>query len=69
MSAVGPVSLQPCKDGPVLVRGATHVVGPDGVSHPVRRSVVAVCRCGKSALSPWCDGTHKVLRKTSTSSA
>ena len=33
-----------------------------GVRHPVLRPVVAVCRCGKSSLRPWCDGTHKLLR-------
>ncbi|MFC6152210.1 CDGSH iron-sulfur domain-containing protein [Nocardioides yefusunii] len=25
------------------------------------RPAVAVCRCLRSSLLPWCDGTHKVL--------
>jgi CDGSH-type Zn-finger protein len=23
---------------------------------------VALCRCGKSAAKPFCDGTHKTIR-------
>jgi len=48
-------------DGPVLVRGARVVVDDDGVEHPVRRPVVAVCQCGHSQRAPWCDGTHKLV--------
>ena len=33
----------------------------EGVEHRTTRPVSAVCRCGKSASKPWCDGTHKVL--------
>jgi len=33
----------------------------DGVEHPTTRPISAVCRCGKSATKPWCDGTHKVI--------
>lgn len=51
------------EDGPVLLRGADEVVDGDGVTHAVRRPVVAVCGCGKSSLQPWCDGTHKVIRR------
>lgn len=53
----------PCADGPTLVQGATTVIDTDGRSHDTWRPIAAVCRCGKSSLSPWCDGTHKVLRK------
>jgi CDGSH-type Zn-finger protein len=56
------VEAVPCPDGPVLLRGATAVRTPDGVSHPTTRPVVAVCACGKSQRQPWCDGTHKVVR-------
>ncbi len=47
---------------PLLVRGADIVVDDEGVEHPVRRPVVAVCACGKSSRKPWCDATHKSIR-------
>lgn len=50
-----------CPDGPLLVRGATHIVDTEGVRHAVQRPVVAVCRCGTSRRRPWCDGMHKLL--------
>lgn len=56
------IELQPCDGGPLLVRGAGAWTDDDGTRHPVLRPVVAVCRCGKSSLRPWCDGTHKLLR-------
>ncbi|MFC4785261.1 CDGSH iron-sulfur domain-containing protein [Nocardioides sp. MAHUQ-72] len=50
-----------CPGGPLLLRG-DHVVQDDqGRTHRTTRPVSAVCRCGKSAAQPWCDGTHKVL--------
>lgn len=60
-SGAAPVRLQECPGGPVLVRGAARVQGDDGSWHDTHRPVSAVCRCGASALRPWCDGTHKVL--------
>ena len=58
------VTVVPCPDGPLLVRGADTVRDADGVEHPVTRPVVAVCACGKSARLPWCDATHKALRRS-----
>ncbi len=54
------VSVTPCPDGPLLVRGPVTVVGPDGEEVPRHRATVAMCRCGGTAIPPWCDGTHKV---------
>jgi hypothetical protein len=56
------VSVRACPDGPWLVRGADGVRTDDGVVHATRRPVVAVCSCERSQRSPWCDGTHKVVR-------
>ncbi|MDQ4085784.1 MAG: CDGSH iron-sulfur domain-containing protein [Actinomycetota bacterium] len=53
-----------CPGGPLLVRGATSVTTEDGQVHAVRRPVVALCRCGLSRLTPFCDGTHKALRRS-----
>lgn len=50
-----------CPNGPLLVRGAATITGPDGTELPVKRRVVALCRCETSAILPWCDGSHKVI--------
>jgi CDGSH-type Zn-finger protein len=55
------VSVTVCPDGPLLLRGADAVIDAEGVSHEVRRPCVALCRCGRSSLAPWCDGTHAVV--------
>lgn len=60
--APGEVTVCVCPQGPLLVRGARSVQGPDGRDHEVTRPVVAVCVCGKSSRQPWCDGTHKVVK-------
>jgi CDGSH-type Zn-finger protein len=52
-----------CPDGPMLVRGAESVVDAAGDQHDVTRPVVALCACGKSQRMPWCDSTHKSLRR------
>jgi len=48
------------KNGPYLVKGLKSITGPDGKSVAVK-PVVALCRCGKSANRPFCDGTHKKI--------
>lgn len=55
-----PVQFEECPDGPLLVRGAGRIE-IDGHVRYAERPVVAICRCGGSALFPWCDSTHKVL--------
>ena len=45
--------------GPLIIRGAVELVGVDGRVLNPRRRVVALCRCGRSALLPYCDGNHK----------
>jgi CDGSH-type Zn-finger protein len=44
-----------------VLRGDFEVVAADGTPIPIRRRVVALCRCGRSALAPLCDGTHKAV--------
>jgi CDGSH-type Zn-finger protein len=48
-------------DGPILLRGDFEIIAADGTPIPTRRRVVALCRCGRSALAPLCDGTHKAV--------
>ncbi len=57
------VETTACPGGPLLVRGADAVRDTDGELHPTTRPVVAVCTCEKSQRLPWCDGTHKVVRR------
>ncbi|MFG2049874.1 CDGSH iron-sulfur domain-containing protein [Micromonospora sp. NPDC048935] len=54
-------TITPYEDGPLLVRGDFALVTPDGEHIDTRRGTVALCRCGKSALKPFCDGTHKAI--------
>lgn len=41
--------------GPLYVRGDIHLVVGGETVHETR---AALCRCGKSANKPYCDGTH-----------
>jgi CDGSH-type Zn-finger protein len=43
------------------VRGPFTLVDQDGREIEVRRRVVALCRCGRSQIRPFCDGTHKAI--------
>lgn len=49
--------------GPLLIRGEFALTDADGRPIPRRRKVVALCRCGHSALLPWCDGNHKLVKR------
>jgi CDGSH-type Zn-finger protein len=53
--------ITPYRDGPYLVRGPFTLVDQDGNEIEVRRRVVALCRCGRSQMRPFCDGTHKAI--------
>ncbi|WP_051274462.1 CDGSH iron-sulfur domain-containing protein [Cellulomonas sp. URHD0024] len=54
-------TIEACPDGPLLVRGEVTIADADGVALPRRRETVALCRCGASAIKPYCDGTHKAI--------
>lgn len=54
-------SIVACPDGPILVRGDVMITDDSGQPIPRRRSTVALCRCGASAIKPYCDGTHKAI--------
>jgi len=49
-----------CAGGPILLRGDHVVQDESGTTHRTTRPVSAVCRCGRSGIAPWCDGTHKL---------
>ena len=55
------ITITAYPDGPYLVRGPFTLVDSNGVEIEVHRKIVALCRCGKSRLRPFCDGTHKLI--------
>jgi CDGSH-type Zn-finger protein len=61
--------ITPYRDGPLLVRGPFRLTDQDGNEIEVRRETIALCRCGKSRMRPFCDGTHKVIRFSAPSAA
>jgi CDGSH-type Zn-finger protein len=46
------------ENGPLIVRGRFVLTAQDGQLIPAGRRTVALCRCGRSALKPFCDGSH-----------
>jgi CDGSH-type Zn-finger protein len=54
-------TVMPYEDGPLLIRGDFTLMTPDGRVIDPGRKTVALCRCGKSARKPFCDGTHKAI--------
>lgn len=56
-------------DGPLLVRGEFELQTQDGQVIDSRRETVALCRCGRSALKPFCDGSHRPAGFRATTSA
>jgi len=57
------------RDGPLLVRGPFRLEDQDGNEIGGDGSTVALCRCGKSRLRPFCDGSHKLVRFRAPSGA
>jgi CDGSH-type Zn-finger protein len=57
--AADAATITPYPDGPLLVRGNFTLAMQDGTLIDPGRRTVALCRCGKSVLKPFCDGTHK----------
>ncbi len=49
------------QEGPLLVRGPLRLLDERGNEVSTRRKVNALCRCGRSAVQPFCDGTHKLV--------
>ncbi|WP_182887314.1 CDGSH iron-sulfur domain-containing protein [Microbispora sp. H10885] len=55
------VTVTPCEDGPLLVRGPFTLTTQDGRRIDPGRATVALCRCGRSSAKPFCDGSHKAV--------
>jgi CDGSH-type Zn-finger protein len=63
------VLITPYRDGPLLVRGPFVLTDQEGNGIRVDRQTIALCRCGKSRVRPFCDGTHKTIAFRAPSAA
>jgi CDGSH-type Zn-finger protein len=63
------VVIVPYRDGPYLVRGPLVLRDQDGQTIELSRRTVALCRCGKSRMRPFCDGTHRLVQFRAPSEA
>ena len=61
--------ITPYRDGPLVVRGRFRLVDQDGADIEIDRETVTLCRCGRSRLRPFCDGSHKLTRFSAPSGA
>ena len=47
-------------NGPLRVEGDFEIVDPEGKPFGLAgRTMISLCRCGRSANKPFCDGSHK----------
>jgi CDGSH-type Zn-finger protein/truncated hemoglobin YjbI len=56
-------SLRLSRNGPYLLSNVTSMTGPLGEPIPSTPQM-ALCRCGRSAGKPWCDGSHAMVEFT-----
>jgi CDGSH-type Zn-finger protein len=61
-------TIRPEVDGPYIIRNLRKLTNSKGEDLRVR-PIVALCRCGGSAIKPYCDGTHARIGFCSTKSA
>ncbi len=54
-------TITPYPDGPYLIRGDFVVQDQEGNELALERRTIALCRCGKSRMRPFCDGTHRAI--------
>ncbi len=62
--------IRPYPEGPYVLRGDFALVDEQGEPVELHRRTIALCRCGKSRIKPFCDGAHKAVgrRLSETSS-
>lgn len=63
------VTITVCPDGPLLIRGPARLEDENGTAVEHRRNVLSLCRCGRSARKPLCDGSHRLSRFRDPSTA
>ena len=55
------VTIEVKENGPLLVKGNIELVDSDGNAFDTDKPAIALCRCGASENSPFCDGSHKKI--------
>ena len=55
------ITIEVKENGPFLVKGEIELIDPDGNAFDTDQPAIALCRCGASGNSPFCDGTHKKI--------
>ena len=53
------VEIEVLTNGPLLITGPIIMKDAAGGDIPVSKETIALCRCGHSAIKPFCDGGHK----------
>lgn len=53
-----PPTIEPRENGPLIVKNLDDFVLSDGTKAEAK-PLLALCRCGRSANKPFCDGSHK----------
>jgi CDGSH-type Zn-finger protein len=58
--AADATTIRIARNGPLTVRGPVRLEGADGAAWTdiPEGTNVALCRCGLSAVKPFCDGSH-----------
>lgn len=51
------IKLTALPDGPYRLEGQVTIFGREGQAIPERGAPVFLCRCGRSADKPFCDGS------------
>ncbi len=52
-----PVMIQTLKNGPLKIQGEFKMIDAEGKEIVLAKT--ALCRCGFSAIKPFCDGGHR----------
>ncbi|GAB4536967.1 MAG: CDGSH iron-sulfur domain-containing protein [Pleurocapsa sp.] len=55
------VKIEVKDNGPLLIKGDIELLDGDGNAFDTSKPAVALCRCGASSNSPFCDGSHKKI--------
>ncbi|HEY3265676.1 MAG TPA: CDGSH iron-sulfur domain-containing protein [Armatimonadota bacterium] len=55
------VEIEVLKNGPYIVTGSVSLKDADGNAYELKKSAIALCRCGGSVNKPFCDGTHSKI--------